>query len=224
MKRKISTKVVVEMKNNGIKISILLLAALAVVIGTASATPSVQLIDGECDLDIWTYGNHDIITSGYEDYFETSIDGSIWTDDDGRLAIISEGGSMTISTEYPTECFCIVFASDKNDGYAMVYVDDVMVWEGDTWASTDTENPIEDQKIRSLKITDLDSNTHTIEIVNPDITNSAQVQSTECVHNGHVTIYKYGYNCPTEEIPEFPTVALPVAAVLGLAFLFQRRE
>ncbi len=28
----------------------------------------------------------------------------------------------------------------------------------------------------------------------------------------------------TEAIPEFPTVALPVAAILGLAFLFQRRK
>ncbi|KXS44624.1 MAG: hypothetical protein AWU59_440 [Methanolobus sp. T82-4] len=29
---------------------------------------------------------------------------------------------------------------------------------------------------------------------------------------------------PQEEIPEFPTVALPIAAILGLAFLFQRRK
>lgn len=28
----------------------------------------------------------------------------------------------------------------------------------------------------------------------------------------------------TQEIPEFPTVALPIAAILGLAFLFQRRK
>ncbi|MDF1558275.1 MAG: PEF-CTERM sorting domain-containing protein, partial [ANME-2 cluster archaeon] len=26
------------------------------------------------------------------------------------------------------------------------------------------------------------------------------------------------------EIPEFPTVALPIAAILGLMFLFQRRK
>ncbi|MDW7731088.1 MAG: PEF-CTERM sorting domain-containing protein [Methanolobus sp.] len=44
------------------------------------------------------------------------------------------------------------------------------------------------------------------------------------MHNGHVTIYKYGYYCPITPIPEFPTVALPVAAILGLAFLFQRKE
>lgn len=28
----------------------------------------------------------------------------------------------------------------------------------------------------------------------------------------------------TQEIPEFPTVALPVAAIIGLAFFFQRRK
>jgi hypothetical protein len=29
---------------------------------------------------------------------------------------------------------------------------------------------------------------------------------------------------PVQEIPEFPTVALPIAAILGLAFMFQRRK
>ncbi|MBP2029537.1 hypothetical protein J2755_000457 [Methanohalophilus levihalophilus] len=31
-------------------------------------------------------------------------------------------------------------------------------------------------------------------------------------------------DCQKEEIPEFPTVALPIAAILGLAFIFQRRK
>lgn len=30
--------------------------------------------------------------------------------------------------------------------------------------------------------------------------------------------------CELEEIPEFPTIALPIIAVLGLAFFFQRRR
>lgn len=201
----------------------MLLAAL-MIIGTASATVSVELIDGECSLEIWTYGNHNSITSGYEEYFDNSIIGSIWTDADGRLAIISENSSMTITTKDPTECFCIVFASDKNDGYGIVYVDDEKVWEGDTWASANTGQPIEAQKIRSLKITGLESSTHTIEIVNPDIENTLALSTVECLHNGHVTIYKYGYDCPITPIPEFPTVALPVAAIIGLAFLFQRKE
>ena len=37
----------------------------------------------------------------------------------------------------------------------------------------------------------------------------------------HVT---FCFNRNGGEIPEFPTVALPIAAVLGLAFLFQRRK
>lgn len=38
----------------------------------------------------------------------------------------------------------------------------------------------------------------------------------------HVT-FCYG-NGGTQEIPEFPTVALPIAALLGLAFVFMRRK
>ncbi|WP_342305076.1 hypothetical protein [Methanolobus sp. ZRKC5] len=46
------------MENNKlIKISLMLFAAL-MIIGTASATASVELTDGECGLDVWTYGNH----------------------------------------------------------------------------------------------------------------------------------------------------------------------
>jgi len=29
---------------------------------------------------------------------------------------------------------------------------------------------------------------------------------------------------PCTEIPEFPTISLPVAAIIGLAFVFMRRE
>lgn len=212
------------MKNSSLtKISLMLFAVL-MIIGTASATASVELVDGECSLEIWTYGNHNVITSGYEDYFESNIIGGTWTNADGRLAIISEGGSMTITTKEATECFCIVFASDRNDGYAVVYVDGEKVWEGDTWASPELAQPIEAQKIRSLKITGLESSNHTIKIVNPDIRRSVSVSSLECIHNGHVTIYKYGYDCPITSIPEFPTVALPIAAIIGLAFVFQRKE
>ncbi|WP_406669932.1 PEF-CTERM sorting domain-containing protein [Methanolobus sp. ZRKC4] len=159
--------------------------------------------------------NHNRITSGYESYFDTSISGKIWTNSDGRLAIISENSHMLITTEYPTDCFCIVFASDRNDGYAKVYVDGEKVWEGDTWASPGRGQPISAQTIRSLKITGLESSTHSIKIENPNV---------DHVHNGHVTIYKYGYNCSNTEIPEYPTIALPMAAILGLAFVFQRRK
>lgn len=30
--------------------------------------------------------------------------------------------------------------------------------------------------------------------------------------------------CPVQEIPEFPTIALPVVAILGLSFIFMRRN
>ncbi|MCQ6962600.1 PEF-CTERM sorting domain-containing protein [Methanolobus chelungpuianus] len=33
-----------------------------------------------------------------------------------------------------------------------------------------------------------------------------------------------GLNGEVQEIPEFPTLALPIAAILGLAFMFQRRK
>lgn len=37
----------------------------------------------------------------------------------------------------------------------------------------------------------------------------------------HVT---FCYSGGTQEIPEFPTIALPIAAILGLAFVFMRRK
>lgn len=213
------------MKNMNLKIITLMLMATLMIIGTASAvaqpTASVELIDGECDLTVWTYGNHNSITSGFESYFSSSVTDNTWTDADGRLAVIEENGCMTINTVNPTDCFCIVFASDSNDGYAEVYVDGEKVWEGDTWANVTTGQPIGAQKIRSLKITDLQSTTHSIEIKNPNVNTVSTVSN---VHNGHVTIYKYGYSCPETEIPEFPTIALPIAAILGLAFVFHRRE
>ena len=205
------------MKNSKLLNVFLMLLAALMVIGTASAsaTASVEFTDGECSLDIWTYGNTNTVTSGYESYFDTVvIASSTWTDPDGRLAVLNDGDNMFIATKYPTECLCIVFASDRNDGYATVYVDGAEVWEGDTWADVDLAQDINAQTIRSLKITDLEFGIHTIIIENADVDE----------HDGHVTIYKYGYNCSNTEIPEFPTIALPIAAIIGLAFVFQRRN
>ncbi|WP_407357136.1 PEF-CTERM sorting domain-containing protein [Methanolobus sp. WCC5] len=207
------------------KIFFIMLAALFL-IGTASAVTSstinVEMIeDAECDLDVWTYGNP-AVTSTWTSYFSSSIVGGTWTDADGRLAVIDENGYMLINTLYPTNCFCIVFASDSNDGYARVYVDDVAVWEGDTWANVGLGQDINAQKIRSLKISGLESTTHTIKIENVDVTSQNHICTT--VNNGHVTVYKYGYDCPENEIPEFPTIALPIAAILGLAFIFRKKE
>lgn len=202
----------------------IMLAALFL-IGTASAVTSVNaeiIEDSECDLDVWTYGNP-AVTSTWASYFSSSIVGGTWTDADGRLAVIDENGYMLIDTLYPTNCFCIVFASDSNDGYARVYVDEDVVWEGDTWANVGLGQNINAQKIRSLKISGLESTTHTIKIENVDLT-TLNHRCTTTAHNGHVTVYKYGYECPENEIPEFPTIALPIAAILGLAFIFHKKE
>ncbi len=211
-----------DMKNSNLKNIFLMLIATLMIIGTAAATTqsstvSVELVDGECSLDTWTYGNHNSITSGFESYFNSSVKGSIWTNSDGRLAVLDEQGNMKITTQYPTDCFCIVFASDRNDGYARVVVDGKRVWTGDTWANVNTGQNIDAQKITSLKITGLENTIHTIKIKNLNVRD-------DC-HDGHVTIYKYGYNCPEDtEIPEFPTIALPVIAILGIAFIFQKKE
>ncbi|AFV22902.1 hypothetical protein Mpsy_0693 [Methanolobus psychrophilus R15] len=200
------------------QISLMLLATL-MVIGTASAVVApyadVELIeDVECSLDIWRYGNDNVIGQ-YDSYFSSFVSGSTWTDVDGRLAVLDKNGYMQITTQNPTECFCIVFASDSNEGWAKVYVDGNEVWSGDTWADVALAQDIDAQKIRSLKITGLENTEHTIKIERMSGTN----------RDGHVTIYKYGYNCPeTTEIPEFPTIALPIAAILGLAFIFQRKQ
>lgn len=213
---------IVYMKNVSFKIISMMLLATLVVIGTASATaPSspvtLEFIDGECSLDVWTYGNHNRITSGFESYFSSITVGGLWTNADGRLAVLDENGYMLIETKDPTECFCIVFASDRNDGFAKVYVDGNVAWVGDTWANVPLAQPIGSQTIRSLKITGLESTTHEIKISNLDVANN--------FHDGHVTIYKYGYQCPeNSEIPEFPTIALPMVATIGMAFFFQRRR
>jgi hypothetical protein len=41
--------------------------------------------------------------------------------------------------------------------------------------------------------------------------------------NGFITLSHY---CPGEntEVPEFPTIAVPIAAIIGIAFLMQRRK
>ena len=53
------------------------------IIGTAAATTqsstvSVELVDGECSLDTWTYGNHNSITSGFESYFNSNVKGPLF--------------------------------------------------------------------------------------------------------------------------------------------------
>lgn len=207
---------------------VLMLIATSMIIGTASAmytgpeTPASSVTYDEQDNtpDIYVYGNSASITTGFENLFSTTITGSTWTDPDGRLAIINKGDIMRIDTDDPTSEFCIVFASDKNDGYAGVYVDGNKVWSGNTYSEVGLAQSIDKQTIRTLKITGLQNIRHSI-----------MIKNTNC-NNFDVTVYKYGYDLPdnpgtngeTEEIPEFPTVALPVVAIIGMAFMFQRKE
>ncbi|SDF88565.1 PEF-CTERM protein sorting domain-containing protein [Methanolobus vulcani] len=218
------------MKNNLKNIALVLIVAIMLA-GTASAAASVTVTDGTSNLDIWTYGNHNSATSGFESYFSSSIVGSTWTNADGRLAVISEDGYMNVETEYPVNNFCIIFASDSNDGFARVFIDEEMVWQGDTWADVSLGQDINQQKIRSLMINGLEYNTHSIVIKNVNVAQEEQMEVRTLnveeanAHDGHVTIYEYGYNLPdTEEIPEFPTIAAPIAAIIGLAFIFSKRK
>ncbi|SFM14275.1 PEF-CTERM sorting domain-containing protein [Methanolobus profundi] len=213
-----------------IKKIVLMLIAASMIIGTASAgygpapapasAATVSYTEQDTTPDIYVYGNPASIITGFENYFSTSITGSTWTDPDGRLAIINDGDFMLIETEDATTEFCIVFASDKNDGYARVYVDGNKVWSGNTYSNVELTQSIDKQTIRTLKITGLENVRHSIKIKNANC------------NNFDVTVYKYGYDLPedpgenggTEEIPEFPTIALPVAAIIGLAFIFHKRE
>ncbi len=204
---------------------VLMLILTSMIIGTASAghgpASAVSVTYDEQDItpDIYDYGNPAVELTGFENYFSTTVTGCIWTDADGRLAILDKGDSMFIETEDPTSEFCVVFASDSNDGYACVSVDSTKVWSGNTHSEVGTGQSIDKQIIRTLKITGLEYSKHSIVIKN---TNK---------HNHHVTIYKYGYDIPAStgtsqetEIPEFPTMALPVAAIIGLAFIFKKKE
>jgi hypothetical protein len=87
------------------------------------------------------------------------------------------------------------------------------VWSDNTYSEVGLGQSIDKQTIRTLHIADMDYDTHSIKIKNTN------------ANDYDVTIYKYGYNCPeTEEIPEFPTIAAPVAAIIGLAFIFTKRK
>ncbi|MBP1910485.1 PEF-CTERM sorting domain-containing protein [Methanolobus bombayensis] len=200
------------MKKNNLKNIALMLIAALMLAGTASAV-STTYIEQDTTPEIYVYGNSNSKITGFENIFTTTISGSTWTDADGRLAVINEGDYMLINTENPTSEFCIVFASDRNDGYARVYVDGTQVWSNNTYSDVGLGQSIDKQTIRTLQITDLDYSTHSIKIKN---TNS---------NDYDVTIYKYGYDCPdSEEIPEFPTIAAPIAAIIGLAFIFVKRQ
>jgi hypothetical protein len=210
------------MKINNLKNIALLFIAAVLMLGTASAA-TTSITDGNASLDIWTYGNHDSIQSGFESYFSSSIydvnnnlldTSDYWTNIDGRLAVIDRGDYMLISTEYPTSEFSIVFASDRNDGLVKVYVDGDLIEEYNTWANVDLTQPLEYQVIKTLKITGLEYGTHNIKIV-------AAGDNDE---PNDVTIYRYGYNYPEASVPEFPTIALPVAAIIGIAFIFQKKK
>ncbi len=200
------------MKHAILRTASLMLLVTLLMIGTVSAT-STAYVEQDSTPEVYVYGNSASKTTGFENLFNTTISGSTWTDEDGRLAIINQGDQMLISTENPTSDFCIVFASDKNDGFARVYVDGTEIWSGNTYSDVELAQSIDKQTIRTLKITGMDYDTHSIKIKN---TNS---------NNFDVTVYKYGYDCTEDaEIPEFPTIALPIVAIIGLAFIFQRKE
>lgn len=136
-------------------------------IGIASATPYPPLKDGTVTPDVWIYAD-----PGYaqpDDDSLISIDsliGNYWLGYDGRLALLQLNGNsqMQVSTNEPTTCLYVQFASDRNDGYAKIYVDGNIVWEGNTWASNGLGQDLEYQKMRYLEVTGLEPTTHTIKI------------------------------------------------------------
>lgn len=191
--------------------------ALLLIIGmtglvSAGVGPQVNLVDGIYEPEEWTYADPTFAIPG-DKLVVTAINSSIWQGYAGGLALTQSGGggTMVIETTEASSCLYIQFASDKNDGLGIVYVDGEKVWEGDTWANVNLAQPLSEQKMRYLEITDLDFEKHTIVIENKE--------------SPHVTMYKIGFDrCPPEEIPEFPTIALPIAAIIGLTFLMQRRK
>ena len=83
-----------------------------------------------------------------------------------------------------------------------------------------------------LEAYDIDDN-FLSDVIAPQNVGSFYVDSVEILHSSNdikYVIYDSGAGMDdleyetTESIPEFPTVALPVIAVIGLMFLFQRRK
>ncbi|WP_048063245.1 PEF-CTERM sorting domain-containing protein [Methanococcoides burtonii] len=200
-------------KNNVMKL-VLITALVISMIGIGSAIAYPPLNDGVCEPDVWIYADPGYLQPDNDaDIAINSLVGSYWRGYDGRLALLHLNGNsqMEVSIAEPTACLYVQFASDRNDGMASIYVDGELIWEGNTWAPNALGKPLDMQQMRYLKVTGLEPTAHTIKILTGE--------------QGHVTIYQFGYDrCTSEEIPEFPTVALPIVAIIGLTFIFQRRK
>ncbi len=228
---------------------VMMLLAIVVMAGAASAEEVVLLQDTD-SFDglpggIWTYGNPET-TTVHSNKFIPKINGIYTPDGDGRVAILVAGSNMVIETKEATDSFYIVFASDKNDGKAQVSVDGKCVWSGNTKADVCLGKPIDAQKIRTLKITGLENKVHTIKITNCEgilfwnhvtiykygYMQPAVPEQPDQPDQPELPDQPENPDQPEQpdqpenpqEIPEFPTVALPVAAILGLAFFMQRRK
>ncbi|MBP2029681.1 hypothetical protein J2755_000601 [Methanohalophilus levihalophilus] len=205
------------MLNKIVVLTVTLLMLFSFVGAASDVQLNVEFNEGVCSPSYWIYGDPAFNNPDTDLLNITSITGPTWVDGtDGRLALTSTdgSGSMVVNTLLPSSCICVQFASDSNEGNASIYIDGNWVWEGDTDADdVPLRLPLVNQTMRYVYISGLDYDTHTIEI-NQEDTGSAK----------HVTVYKVGFNGCQEEIPEFPTVALPIAAVIGLAFIFQQRR
>lgn len=205
------------MLSNKIVLTVSFLVLLSLASTASAAGPNVMYEEGVCDPAYWIYADSNYAQPDDDGILTIeSITGPTWVGNDGRLALTSTdaSGSMVVNTTLPSSCICVQFASDSNEGNASIYVDGQWVWEGDTDANDVYLGlPLIDQTMRYVYISGLDYDTHSIEI-NQEDTGSSR----------HVTVYKIGFSDCNEEIPEFPTVALPVAAVIGLAFIFQHRR
>ncbi|MEA1984580.1 MAG: PEF-CTERM sorting domain-containing protein [Euryarchaeota archaeon] len=192
----------------GVSLMLVSLAGIAV----APSTATVELIDGKFienaseSYTAWAYADANFAPAPAE-FSLTLNDPNPWVSGSGHLALLDGGDNMVIASTVPTTCMYVQFVGDGNDGWATVYVDGVEVWSGNTY----------NVGHKYLKITDMAPTTHTVTVECMGITGA---------YDDHVCMLHFGldeYN-NNQEIPEFPTIALPIAAILGLAFFFQRRK
>ena len=211
-----------------IGISLMLVSLAGIASAVAPSTATVELIDGKFienaseSYTVWAYADANVAPIPAE-FSLTLNDPNPWVSGSGHLALLDAGDTMVIESTVPTTCMYVQLEGDWNDGVVGVLVDGVVVWKGNTYNIGN----------KYLKISDMAPTTHTVTVEcvgingggNPTLPVSV-TSPTQVKYDDHVCMLHFGldeYN-NNQEIPEFPTIALPIAAILGLAFFFQRRK
>ena len=134
------------------------------------------------------------------------------------------------SNNYPPEKLYLRYDCDTETLYAMVQVAPGSVINpvfGENWVKVD-DNKLVDAKYYIYDVNGGIIGWEALGTVSPGAYNlkvhSIEIISGESTGETFDVETQLLINCGTTPIPEFPTVALPIAAILGLMFIFGRKR